>query len=114
MKKSSTFILALLAIVISSCRHHHHHVTMVTHGNNFNMRLEYEGSMAFNNERTKVEAISKGGYIDYKRNSDEVYAAPDASGHVRYELNGTPVNQLDNTGQNLLDEAIRMIVKSSR
>ncbi|MGN6179396.1 MAG: hypothetical protein ACTHNW_09455 [Mucilaginibacter sp.] len=114
MKKLSISILVLSAIVISSCRHHHHHVTIVTHGNNFNMKLEYEGTMAFNNEGTKVEAISKDGYINYKRNSDEIHVAPDPSGYMRYEQNGAQVARLDNTGQNMLDEAIHMIVKSSR
>jgi hypothetical protein len=114
MKKLSILTLALAAMAISSCHRHHRHVTIATHSGNYNMKLEYEGTMAFNNEGTKVEAISKDGFIDYKRNSDEIYASPDGAGHVRYELNGTPVNQLDNMGQNMLDEAIRMIIKSSR
>lgn len=114
MKKLSILILALAVIAISSCHRHHRHVTIVTRSNNYNMKLEYEGTMAFNNEGTKVEAISKDGFIDYKRNSDEIYAAPDAVGHIHYELNGTPVNQLDNMGQNMLDEAIRMIIKRRR
>jgi hypothetical protein len=37
----------------------------------------------------------------------------DASGKIFYELNGKKVAKLNGTGQRLLSEAIRMIVKSS-
>lgn len=114
MKKLSTLILVIAVIIISSCHWHRRHVTIATHSGNYNMKLEYAGTMAFSNDRTKVEAISKDGFIDYKRNSDEIYIAPDPSGHVRYEQNGTQVSKLDNMGQNMLDEAIQMVIKSSR
>ncbi len=112
MKKLSTLIIAFSAIFILSC-HRHRHVVIATHSNNYDMRLEYEGSLAFNNDNTKVEGISRDGYIDYKRNSDELHVDADASGHIRYELNGTQLSKLDNTAQSMLDTAIRMIIKSS-
>lgn len=94
-----------------SCNHHRH-VTIATHADNYNMRLEYEGTLVFNIDRTKLEAISNNGYIDYKRNSDELYASADKNGRINYELNGTKLTHLDNTAQSMLNEAIRMIIKS--
>lgn len=110
MKKLSTIILAAAAIILSSC--HHSRVTILTRSNNYETRLQYSGSMAFSNDRTKIEAISKGGFIDYKRNDDELRVLPDGAGRVKYELNGDQVNTLDTMGQNMLQEAIRIIIKS--
>jgi len=113
MKKLSTLLIALSITFMLSC-HHHPHVVIATHSNNYDMRLEYTGTFAFSNDRTKIQAISRNGYIDFKRNGDELYASTDPVGHVRYKLNGTQVNKLDDMGQGMLDEAIRMIIKSSR
>jgi hypothetical protein len=112
MKKLNLLIIALLATAILSCNHHRH-VVIATHSNNYDLRLEYTGSFVFSNDRTKVETISHDGYIDYKRNGDDLYASPDNAGHIRYELNGTKVDKLDTAGQNMLEDAIRMIIKSS-
>ena len=112
MKKLNILTIALVVISISSCRHHRH-VTIATHSNNYNVKLEYEGSIAVSTDRTKIERISKGGYVDFKRNNDELYASPDKAGHVHYEMNGTEISKLDDAAQSMLDEAITMIIKSS-
>jgi len=111
MKNLTTTFIALTAIILSSC-HYGRHVIIATHTDNSDTRLEYQGSLAFSNDGAKVQSISPHGYIDYKHNSDELYVSDDHSGHIRYKMNGTEITKLDNASQGMLDEAVRMIIKS--
>ena len=113
MKKLNLLIIALEATFVLSC-HHKRRVVIASNSGNYSMRLEYSGTMAFYNDGTKLEGISNDGYIDYKRNNDDLYVSADHAGRISYQLDGTKLAKLDNTAQNMLDEAIRMIIKSNR
>jgi len=111
--KSLKFILAALFTLCAMACHHGRHVIIATQSGNYSVKLEYEGTLIFNDAQTQIEGISRNGYISFKRNNDELYAASDGSGKINYELNGEKVNKLDGMAQGMLTEAIRMVVKSS-
>jgi hypothetical protein len=113
MKKLNIFIAALLATIMLSCRHQSHVIIATQNGNSYT-KLEYAGSVELNDSQTQIKAISYGGYVNFNRNNDELYAATDRDGKIFYELNGDKVTKLDVTGQNLLAEAVRIIAKAQR
>jgi len=112
MKNLKLLLAVLFTLCFMAC-HHHRHVTIATQSGNYNVKLEYEGTIVFNDDQTQIEEISRDGYISFKQNDDELYAERDPSGKVAYQLNGEKVNKLDATGQEMLNEAIKMVVKSS-
>ena len=113
MKNLKLLFAILFTLCVIAC-HRGRHVIIATQSGNYSVKLEYEGTIAFNEEQTEIEGISRDGYLSFKRNNDELYAASDGSGKITYELNGEKINKLDDMGQGMLAEAIRMVVKSSR
>jgi len=112
MKKLTLFTIAAASLVMLSC-HHGRHTTIASHSDNNDVKLEYEGTITISTDKTRITDISHGGYLDYKHNSDELYASEAPDGSICYKLNGAQVAGLDQAGQKMLSEAIGMIVKSN-
>lgn len=112
MKNLKLLFATLVTLCAVACSHGRH-TLIATQSDNYSVRLEYEGTLVFNNDQTQIERISRDGYMSFKRNSDELYASTDESGKIFYELNGETVSKLDGLGQGMLNEAISMAVKSN-
>ena len=112
MKNLKLIIASLLTVCAMAC-HHGRHTIIATQSGNYSVKLEYEGTIAFNEDQTQIEGISRDGYLSFKRNNDELYVSSDGSNKITYELNGEKADKLDTMGQGMLAEAIRMVVKST-
>lgn len=69
--------------------------------------LVYSGSVTFNSDSTKIETLSKGGYISYTKNGDRLIIESDNKGGVTYTINnGVKVTELKDDQKLLLQEAV--------
>lgn len=59
---------------------------MVISSGDDNLDVSYTGDIRFNDSETTIEAISEGGYLDYRHNGDRLLAGPDAKGGVGIDL----------------------------
>ena len=109
MKNSTLLILALLFTIIAC--HRGRHVIISTQNNDVSIKIEYYGTIILNNDQSRIESISRNGYINYNKNGNQLYAAPDDNGNVFYEVNGDKTQSLDNKGRQLLAEAVKIIAK---
>jgi len=106
--------ITLLALVIAgaftACRTGTH-VIVASDDNNTKIKLEYWGTVGLNSNYTAITSISNDGFVDYKKNDDELRITNGANGLFNYELNGSKVVALDAEGRALLSAAIQGIAK---
>ncbi len=111
MKNRKIALLALIiAAAFTACRTGTH-VIVASDDNNTKIKLEYWGTVELNNDRTAITSITHDGFIDYKKNDDELRITNGTNGYFNYELNGNKAVALDAEGRTLLAEAIRGIAK---
>lgn len=111
MKHLKTLLLTLLITASLTACHTGSHVIVSSDDNNTKIKLEYWGTVVLNSDRTAIERISRDGFVDYKKNDEELHIANGPNGHFSYELNGNKTGQLDAAGRGLLIEAIQRIAK---
>lgn len=111
MKYLKTISLVLLtAVAITSC-HTGSHVIVASDDNNTNIKLEYWGTVTLNSSKTAITGISHGGFIDYKKNDEELHITKGVNGYLSYEINGKKTVALDAEGRGLLAEMVQGIAK---
>jgi hypothetical protein len=111
MKTKKIALLALIiAAAFTACRTGRH-VIVTSDDNNTKIKLEYWGTVELNNDRNAIASISHDGFIDYKKNDDELRITNGANGYFSYELNGKKAVALDTEGRALLNAAIQGIAK---
>lgn len=110
MKTKKIALLLLLTVVFSAC-HTGTHVIVTSDDNNTNINLEYWGTVVLNSNRSAITSISHNGFIDYKKNDNELRITNGSNGHFNYELNGNKTGTLDTDGRTLLNEAIQKIAR---
>ena len=111
MKNRKTALLALIITIVFTACHTGTHVIVTSDDNNTNIKLEYWGTVVLNNERSAITSISHNGFIDYKKNDDELRITNGSNGHFSYELNGNKTGALDAGGRELLTEATQKIAR---
>ena len=111
MKNRKIALLVLGIAAVSAACHSGHHVIVSSDDNNTKIKLEYWGTVKLNNDRTAITSITHDGFIDYKKNDEELRVTNGANGNFNYELNGNKAVGLDTEGRTLLAEAIQGIAK---
>ena len=111
MKHKKIPLLALIITIVFTACHTGTHVIVASDDNNTKIKLEYWGTVILNNNRTAIASISHDGFIDYKKNDDELRITNGANGYFSYELNGKKAVALDTEGRALLNAAIQGIAK---
>jgi len=110
MKKIKIALVALSITAAFGCRRGSH-VVISSSDNNTKIKLEYWGNVKLNNDQTAIASISHGGFVDYKKNDDEIRVTNGKNGLFSYEQNGSKAVALDADGRALLSEAIQKIAK---
>jgi hypothetical protein len=111
MKKLRILLLVAALAGLSACHFGRHHSTIVETGNNYYLKIEYSGSIYFNNEGTAISGISPGGYVKYEFNEIKLKAWHSRNGEVSYEVydNGEKLNPY-NEGKTFIAGAVRMML----
>ena len=108
--KKIALLATIIAVTFTACRTGTH-VVVASDDNNTKIKLEYWGTVELNSARTAITSITHGGFIDYKKNDEELRVTNGPNGNFKYELNGNKAVALDTEGRALLAEAIRGIAK---
>jgi len=106
--------IALLALIIASiftACHTGTHVIVASDDNNTKIKLEYWGTVVLNSDKSAIASISHDGFIDYKKNDEELHITNGSNGHFNYELNGNKTGDLGFNGRALLTETIQKIAR---
>jgi len=111
MKTKKIALLSLLFTIVFTACHTGTHVIVASDDNNTKIKLEYWGTVVLNSDKTAITSVSHNGFIDYKKNDDELRITNGTNGYFSYELNGKKAVALDTEGRVLLAEAIRGIAK---
>jgi hypothetical protein len=111
MKNRKIALLVLIITAIFTACHTGTHVIVTSDDNNTNIKLEYWGTVILDSDRSAITSISHDGFIDYKKNNDELRITNGSNGHFNYELNGNKTGALDAGGRALLTETIQRIAK---
>lgn len=111
MKNRKIALLALIITIVFTACHTGTHVIVASDDNNNKIKLEYWGTVELNSDRSAITSISHDGFIDYKKNDDELRITNGSNGHFNYELNGNKTGALDTGGRALLTAAIQGIAK---
>jgi hypothetical protein len=107
--KKAIIILAVVVITFAACRPHS---TIVVSNDHSYLKIEYAGTIVFNDDNTAIMHISPGGYFKCKNNYDKLKVEPDASGHPIYQVNGRDAHTtLDRSGEALMIQAAREVAK---
>ncbi|AMR33753.1 hypothetical protein A0256_21110 [Mucilaginibacter sp. PAMC 26640] len=109
-------VFALLSVAIlstsTSCRQPGHRRTVISINENGNIqKVEYSGTVVFDEQKTGIDYISDGGFLKYEHNGQKIKAEGDDKGRVKYEYNGNAVTKLDEPGKALLAEAAKAVTE---
>jgi hypothetical protein len=106
-------VVSWIAILLSAC-HFGKHSTIIETGNNYYLRIEYAGTIHFNDDGTAISSISPGGFVKYQNNEKKLEAQNNRDGGISYELsdNGEKLG-LDNRGKEFIAQAVRVMLKKN-
>jgi hypothetical protein len=112
MKHFILIIISTLIMAFSSSCSHKQKTTIVIRENDKYLKMEYSGTIVFNQDNTGILRISPNGYFECKNNASKLLAQPNQKGELVYEVNGgTPTSNLDESSKALLKDAVREIAK---
>lgn len=76
------------------------------------LRIEYAGTIVFNDDNTGILHISPDGYFKCKDKENNLTAEADKKGNLVYEVNGSePTASLNESSKMLLLQAVKEIEK---
>lgn len=78
---------------------------IVTDNNGDVKRLEYAGTVVFNQQKTGVAYISENGFLKFEHNGQKIAVKSNNKSKVQYAYNGHEGVELDEPGKALLAEA---------
>ena len=105
-------LVGLTLISAVSCRRANSTRIFSDDGTN-SQTIQYAGRIIFNPEQTEIESISKGGFLKYERNDNEMEAEPDNNGKVTYEFDGgSKITTLTTSQKQVVAEVIRAVIKA--
>ncbi len=113
MKKSGLIAIALSLIIISAaCDMGKGHRIISVKNDNVSLKIEYSGTVIFNDDETGIESISSGGYVKYSKNGKKLEAKNNRRGEITYELydRGKKLSMQDDN-RKFLAEAIKEMMK---
>lgn len=80
------WVVAIGMVALAASCHHRNRSHMVISDGDDNLDISYTGDIRFNDSETAIQAISQGGFLDYRHNGDRLLAGPDAKGGVVIDL----------------------------
>src|SRR5437867_10224686 len=85
--KKLRFIAAAIGLIIISaaCHMGKSHRIISVQNDNGSLKIEYSGTVIFNDDKTAIESISPGGYVRYCKNGKKL-KAENNHGEITYEL----------------------------
>ncbi len=112
MKKLRFIVAAIGLIIISAgCNMGKSHRTISVQNNDLSLKIEYSGTVIFNDDETAIESISSGGYVRYCKNGKKL-KAENNHGEITYELyNGNKKLSLEGNDKEFLADAIKEMIK---
>lgn len=108
-KRHPLLYVNLLAILLSvACNLGSHSKKIHTSDGTSSLDIEYKGELFFNTNGTEIDAISPGGYVEYKRDNKKIIARPDDSGTVAYKIyiDGNKLSLTDTAARQFFNEAM--------
>jgi hypothetical protein len=112
MKHFILIIVTTLIIAFSSSCSNKHKTTIVIKENSKYLRIEYAGTILFNDDNTGILHISPEGYFKCKNQDNKLSAELNQNGQLVYQVNGgSPTFSLDEGSKTLLRTAVREIAK---
>jgi len=109
MKKLA--LVCLLAVTLLTACHNRYTSIVVTDDDHY-LKIEYAGTIVFNDDNSGIKHISKGGYFKCKNNYDKLLAEINNKGQMIYEVNGEdPTAKLNSAGAILMKDAVREIAR---
>lgn len=112
MKHFLLTIITTLFIIFSSSCSHKHKTTIVIKDDTRYLKIEYAGTIVFNDDNTGIMHISPDGYFKCKDNKNKLLAEANSHGQLVYEVNGdAPTPSLDENSKTLLLNAIKEIAR---
>lgn len=111
MKKQILLFLSIVLItIVTSCSRSKHVSIIVTNEDHF-LKIDYAGTIVFNDDNTGVLQISPRGYFNCKNNDDKLEIT-NQNGRLTYKLNGDVQNaELSRNGKWLLKQAVKEIAR---
>ncbi|QHS56240.1 hypothetical protein GWR56_12100 [Mucilaginibacter sp. 14171R-50] len=89
--------------------------TIVNKTDNLTQKIKYSGKIVFTLDKTAIEHISDGGYLEFEENGEGFTASSDSHGKVAYEFNNDgKVNELNEGQKQFLAHAVNIIVKEQQ
>ena len=108
---SSSILFVSVLMTTIACYHAGKSRTIIATNDNGNIkRIEYSGTVVFNQEKTGVEYLSDGAFLKFEHNGQKIEAESDHHGKIKYEYNGDEVTRLDEPAKKLLAEAVQAVV----
>ena len=102
--------MAFIALITTACNGPHS--TIEVDDGTSHLKIEYAGTIVFNDDNTGIVHISPGGYFKCNNNYDNLKVEPNASGHPIYQVNGRAgASNLDRSGEALMIQAAREVAK---
>lgn len=104
-------LACFVAVTLLAACHNRHTSIVVTDDDHY-LKIEYTGTIVFNDDNTGIKHISKGGFFKCKNNYDKLKIEANNRGQMVYAINGDePTPQLNDAGQTLLKDAVREIAR---
>jgi len=113
MKKLQILFIAIsLSLITTSCYRGRHSTIKINDGRN-SIRVDYAGRIDFAKDNKAVIDMSPNGYLKFRKNDEELNIERNKAGQIMYEVNDDKTNPvLDEDGQRLLSEAVKIILKA--
>ena len=110
MKLVQTITAAFCVLLYTTACHRGNNITIMNGDDN--LTINYSGEIKFNDAETKIEAISRNGYLKYKRNNKKLLAENDGQGAIKYEMydNGKRLNSSDAEGNSFLEDVVKDMI----
>jgi hypothetical protein len=81
--------------------------TMVSTGDNFDVKIKWSGKVKFNDDETAIASITPGGYLRYTNNDKKMFAESNLQGDISYTLyDGHQTLVLNDSGKKFLATSI--------
>ncbi len=113
MRKFPLVPVSLFCIVmLASCHRRNSATTIVINSENVSIKIKYAGHVQFNQDSTTIESISPGGYLEFRKNEQEIVAENNRDGNLTIELyNERKPIALDNAGKEFLAGAVKEMIE---
>ncbi len=104
-----TAVVLILLFVGYACQRGN---TISIYNGTDNIRVNYWGTIKFNDDETAITSISKGGFLRYQKNNERLFAVPLKEGGMKYilRIDGKEIEKDGSEGQKLMANAVKTMI----